>query len=156
MASDPPSQKGPLEQARRSNLGRPGYRFNFLKPHHAYYQNWLEMRRRRKLFFLAPVLAWPVMALLMFALWPVCLLLRSDAPAGVVPFVVMGALPVAWFYWRLWPCPRCGRAYFVGLQYWGSDQCKNCGLARYAPCDPAEQQWEFESHMPEASAEGRK
>ncbi len=48
------------------------------------------------------------------------------------------------FRFQSWPCPYCHQPFF--RTWWGyyafSDRCVHCGLAKYAPCDPAGQQWE--------------
>jgi hypothetical protein len=126
-----------------------GYLFTFLKPQHAYYANWQEMRRRRRLFWTYTALMMPVTVLLWLIVSPLCFLLKSDAPAGAVAIAMMIGWPAARIYQLRWPCPRCGKPFF--FSWWGyryyRDQCAHCDLPLYAPCDPAEQQWEFESHV---------
>lgn len=129
-----------------------GYLYTFLKPGHAYFAAWAEYRRRRRDAWLALVALFPAPVLAAFLVSPICWALNSGAPAFIA--AVVGAL--AWFivncivrfryFW--WPCPRCHRPFFQALWiHWPfANRCLNCGLEKYAPCDPSEQQWEFESH----------
>jgi hypothetical protein len=132
------------------------YLYTFLKPNHAYYENWREMRRRRKHFWLAFLLAVPAVMGLGLVMFPIAVLMHAEV------LILLG--PLAWmvflFYLQhryiSWPCPRCHRAFC--RTWWGcftmTDRCVHCDLLRYSPCDPAQQEWEFESHMGSASESG--
>jgi hypothetical protein len=126
-----------------------GYLYRFLKPSHAYSANWQEMRRRRKVYWISTALLFPVMVLLCGLVSPLCSLLQSDLPVFIVAMAVMAAYTAVHVYRLKWPCPRCGRPFFWA--WWPyppmACRCLHCGLELYAPCDPAHQQWEFESHV---------
>jgi hypothetical protein len=79
---------------------------------------------------------------------PIVLWLKSEMPMMLVGVACMGTCAALHWRWLCWPCPRCGRAFKVNLFYLGGhfDRCKHCGLEKYAPCDPAEQEWEFADH----------
>jgi hypothetical protein len=122
-----------------------GYLYNFLKPSHAYYQAWQEYRRRRKLVWVAAAAALPAAFLGAILVMPLALLLKSDVPVALIFCVCIGFC--LWMHFRrlLWPCPRCGRAFHFMVFYFKGhfDRCQHCGLEKYAPCDPANQEWEF-------------
>ena len=135
-----------------------GYLYSFLKPSHAYYENWQELRRRRKRFWIGTALMYPGMLLLWILVSPLCFLLVTEVPFGIVAL----AMTAAWTAMRMdhanWPCPRCKQPFF---RYWGMNyslacRCLHCGLELYAPCDPAQQQWEFESHVDPSDAKADK
>ena len=129
------------------------YLFTFLKPRHAYYPQWLEMRRRRKIEWIAWAAWIPVTMLLALLVLPLSMALDTELPMLLTAAATMIALGVVRL-WRLrWPCPKCGRPF---ASSWGissllSDSCLHCGLPRYAPCDPAKQEWEFESQAKDVS-----
>ncbi len=129
-----------------------GYLYTFLKPGHAYFAAWAEYRRRRRDALLALAGLLPVTALAMLLISPLCWVLNSGAPAFIA--AVVGMLAgfvvnyVAQVRYAWWPCPRCHLPLFQALWiHWPfASRCLNCGLEKYAPCDPSEQKWEFESH----------
>jgi hypothetical protein len=140
-----------------------GYLYNFLKPTDEYYANWQELRRRRKRFWQYTALTIPGIAVLWGIATLLCWLFRSKialAPAGVLTLAAL----VAWMIWSFmerwhllrWPCPRCRRPFFnyrwVGYSSL-TCRCLHCGLDIYAPCDPAHQQWRYESHVSPSSSQ---
>jgi len=120
-----------------------GYQFTFLKPQHAYYGAWLEMRRRRAWVWLTMLAVLPGVALT----FVVTALTESEAAfaiLGVAAFVPNFVAAQRLFAWK---CPRCGKSFFVdffGVHLF-TDECRRCDLPLYAPCDPAEQTWETET-----------
>lgn len=135
----------------QSGVVKMGYLHTFLKPKHAYYEAWREYRRRRTLMWLAS-LGWIPMGLIgVFLAGLLSLLLGPGGAVGALPIVAVplvaitfATLLVAYWRFRMWPCPRCRRA-FRNPRYWPlSDRCPHCGLDLYAPCDPADQKWEYE------------
>ncbi len=128
-----------------------GYLFTFLKPDHAYYQHWLEFRRRRRAYFLG-FFAFPVVFLLTAAPSTLILYVLSLPESFALIPVVAGCGVWANYLWQQlrWPCPRCGKPFMFGrfgVVPWTS-ACGNCGLPTYSPCDPVDQKLEFESHQP--------
>jgi hypothetical protein len=128
-----------------------GYLFKFLKSDHAYLPNWQELRRRRKQFWMAFLLFIPFMMVIGGVSQIVQQSLSGRLAEGF--FAIAGISYtglIIWLSFRLayWPCPRCGRPF--SLSWWRraamNDRCLHCDLPRYAPCDSATQQWEFESH----------
>src|SRR3989442_765481 len=112
-----------------------GYRFNFVKPDDPYYPNWVEKRRRARIFWLCS-LAWlPVTFLSVLFIW-----WGFDTE---VQWGLLGAIPTTIvyvgvrFYTLEWPCPRCGRPfYYVPWFFFPfADNCLHCGLPEYAPRD---------------------
>jgi hypothetical protein len=122
-----------------------GYLYTFLKPSHAYCQAWQEYRRRRKLAWVTTAAMFPVAILGSIVVSPLAFALKSDVPVGIVFFACIGFC--VWMHLRrlFWPCPLCGRAFHLKVFYFKGDfdRCKHCGLEKYAPCDPANQKWEF-------------
>ena len=108
-----------------------GYTFKFLNPTDPFYPGWVELRRRRTLRNRCLVGAIAAILLLAFV----------AEYAGFPPFVFMAAAlailiafaRVHWWVMR-WPCPRCGRAFYLSL--WGyrpfADCCLHCDLPEYA------------------------
>jgi hypothetical protein len=127
---------------------RMGYLYSFLKPRHAYCEAWQEYRRRRKLAWIATAAMLPAIMLGGVIVLPIALWLESEVPMMLVAGACMLGCIGLHSRWLNWPCPRCGRAFHNKVYYCGSifDTCKHCGLERYAPCDPAEQVWEFADH----------
>jgi len=127
-----------------------GYTFRFLKPSHPYYPAWQEYRRRRKLWILTFAGLVAAAALGQLIAMPLGYWFESDIPELVV-VATIGCIGLPLVSFRTWQmvssrCPRCARVF-----NWGSfslDKCLHCGLEEYAPCDPAEQQWEFERLNP--------
>ena len=121
-----------------------GYLWTFLKPSHPYYPAWRIYRRRRRAFWLTTLAILPLVILGSVALLPISYLFDSEKLIMAAPIAVMGG----WFllYQRIvwWPCPRCGKPFFTTwFRHWPfAGQCLHCGLGKYAPCDPAKQQWE--------------
>lgn len=117
-----------------------GYRFNFLRPEHAYYVAWREMRRRRAWVWGALLGLLPGFGLAM----AVTAVLQSEAALAILGIAAFLPFFVAYFRFNYWPCPRCGKAFFV--DFFGfhafTDECRRCDLPLYAPCDPATQGWE--------------
>lgn len=125
-----------------------GYLYSFLKPEHEYLPHWQELRRRRWQFLISLALFLPSVALATVLTWPLRSLI-GEAGASAMATLLAAVIPV-WLYVRMlgWPCPRCGRRFL--LARWRmtliNDQCVHCRLPKYAPTDPAKQNWEFESH----------
>lgn len=112
-----------------------GFMFHFLEPDDLYYPNWVEMRRRTALLWLAfgvwgPVnlIVWGVVFDIVLGLSPMWV---------VVPTFIVQALLRS--YQMSWPCPRCGDPFFSDAvwMYTNSlaDSCVHCRLTRYAPHD---------------------
>src|SRR5262245_28033777 len=120
-----------------------GYSFRFLKPEHAYYNAWVERQRLRRQAWLAFPLGMLVAAIgIAFTS-----VLFGDSPWGLVGALTgYGLIVAAQVRYHDWLCPRCGRAFRRGAVL-RLDRCGHCELEDCAPCDPAEQSWEFESQM---------
>ena len=123
-----------------------GYLYNFLKPGHSYFAAWRDYRRLKNLVWIAAggfLLALVVAFVSRFVV-------TSEAPAFLVALASMLVAFVAHVRYMMWPCPRCHRRFFRSW-YWSplADKCLHCGLEKYAPCDPADQQWEFETQASE-------
>jgi hypothetical protein len=131
-----------------------GYLYSFLKPSHAYYENWQELCRRRKLIWIRTALMLPATMLLCILMLPLCFLLGTEVPLFIVPLAVMAAPVALRVRQSSWPCPRCKQPFFGdwGMYHSMAIRCLHCGLELYAPCDPAQQQWEFESHVSPSAA----
>lgn len=120
-----------------------GYQFTFLRPQHAYYAAWLEMRRRRAWVWLTLLAVLPGMGLAM----AITVLMQSGAALIILGLGAFVPYSVAMCRLTYWKCPRCGKAYFVdflGVHFF-TDECRRCNLPLYAPCDPAVQAWETET-----------
>lgn len=134
-----------------------GYLYRFVKPEHAYFRNWQELRFRKRLFCIAYAAAIPATALIWLILSPLASLLGPQVSDGITAILVFTALAALYLHLVRWPCPRCGKPFSVtwGTRGGFNDKCVRCGLPLNAPCDPAEQQWEFESHLDERSTTSR-
>src|SRR4051812_6218306 len=125
-----------------------GYLYTFLKPHHKYLRPWTELHRRVKRFQQIFVIGG---AINLLVLAPLSYCLNFGFPIGLGLFVWWGVLFVSGISCQFFACPRCGKI-FSHSPYWGqsflNENCLHCKLPRYAPCDPEEQNWEFESHRP--------
>jgi hypothetical protein len=126
-------------------IGGMGYLYSFLKPSHTYYQAWQEYRRRRKFAWLSTLVAMPAALIGAIIILPIALALKSDIPIAMV--FGGGMIFCVWIHLRrlIWPCPRCRRAFHLMAFAFkiDFDRCKHCGLEKYAPCDPAHQEWEY-------------
>jgi len=123
-----------------------GYLYSFLKPSHAYYQAWHEYRRRRKLAWIATAALPLPIALGGLIVLPIAFWLESELPIMLVAGACMSVCAAMHSRWLRFPCPRCGRTFNLNYLTSRFDGCKHCGLEKYAPCDPAEQEWELADH----------
>jgi hypothetical protein len=126
-----------------------GYRYSFLKPDHAYFQAWQDLRRRTKVAWIATVALIPAVAIGILVVSPLSFALQSDVPAAVMSMLIMVGWIVLQYRNNRFLCPRCELLFFrTWWLYWMfTDKCRRCGLPKYAPCDPADQKWEFESRI---------
>ncbi|APW62847.1 hypothetical protein [Paludisphaera borealis] len=97
---------------------------------------WDEYKRRRHVFWLA---------LLLIPLWLSGAIVlefltgREFPPTGWVTLLTvllppMLCLMVARLRLIFWPCPCCGRPFFLRLgNYWFTRRCLHCGLPKWAP-----------------------
>jgi hypothetical protein len=117
-----------------------GYLYKSLRPSHAYFPNWLEYRRLHRQAWIATVGFIPAAAMANIVGMFVSSKLLADVATGLLFFFVVGMHYRA----HLWPCPRCNRRFGWTIGGYASsyDRCSHCGLDKYAPCDPAVQEWE--------------
>jgi hypothetical protein len=107
--------------------------FQFLQPGDPYYPNWVELRRRTLIAWLA-FAAWIPVSLILALLLDTLFRLPGALvwAAGPLAVVVM----CVQVYRTAWPCPRCGQPYYGSwfLRRYGlANRCLHCGLPEYAP-----------------------
>src|SRR4051794_36983117 len=116
-------------------------RFKGLRPSDPYYPNWLSLRRRviggrLALVVMLACLAWSM------------IVRQTGGPAELTAMVSLALAMVANLFvgyrwsWRRWPCPRCGKQFYVSDLHCGipleprfpeHTHCVHCNLPEYAP-----------------------
>jgi len=101
----------------------------------SYTEQWLEYRKRNKLFWLvfltyAPGVAWIGV--------PLSRLLRYEYVISFVAVIWMVAVMITASYRSFWKCPRCHKSFFHKWWYYNffAGKCVNCKLPKYAGFDP--------------------
>jgi hypothetical protein len=126
-----------------------GLMFRSLKPSDTYYSGWRRLQQlRRPARRLVVGTIGAALLLSLFALFSVVFITLASiliTLAGIVFVLGMFAGMAAFIRSMMWRCPRCGKRFYwswmTAFRPW-RDECAHCGLPEYAPCDPAEQQWE--------------
>lgn len=95
---------------------------------HSYEMHWADLRKRRRAFWLV-LLAFPVAVAILTPHWVFGILWS---------FVVL----ILGFRAQIWPCPRCGKPYFLEdhrasydmpfASKWWAQKCLHCGLAKWS------------------------
>jgi hypothetical protein len=98
-----------------------------------YEQQWREYRKRCIIFLIIFATCIPAVVL-------VENLLHSDTVFFIVSFVGMLAFFVAGIRILTWPCPRCGKSFYVYGSIWRSNpfftgRCLHCGLPKWSVKD---------------------
>ena len=120
-----------------------GYTYRFLKPEHQYWDHWQERRRLYKRSWIA-TLAWLPVTLIAAAIFEA--IFQAEWPVITVILISL-PFPISYYFeFFKWPCPKCERPFWPRRE-----RCRYCGLQKYAPCDPDDQQWEYESHLSDDS-----
>ena len=98
----------------------------------SYAGSWADYRRRRLGLWLA-LLGYPALGILAAAV----LLAPGQGPWGIVLFLGWPlAISAAALWWKAWPCPRCGHAFFrerrpAKHSIFSVPACSTCGLGKW-------------------------